>query len=97
MFLVRALTGLHLDLRALFFRQIWSQGSVFCICALSGLFRSLSATNRSYRVDISLGSSHRVFLVWALTGLHLDLRALYFLNKLGHKVAFSHARRVWVG
>ena len=43
-----------------------------------GLVRAFVwTTNRSYRVDISLGSSHRVFLVRALTGLHLDLSALF--------------------
>ena len=43
-----------------------------------GLVRAFVwTTNRSYRVDISLGSSHRVFLGRALTGLHLDLRALF--------------------
>ena len=62
-----------------------------------GLVRAFVCTiNRSYQVDIGLGSSHRVFLVRALTGLHLDLRD-HFLNKSGHKVSFSHARRVWVG
>ena len=44
-----------------------------------GLVRAFVCTiNRSYRVNIELGSSHRVFLVRALTGLHLDLRALFF-------------------
>ena len=43
-----------------------------------GLVRAFVCTiNRSFRVNIGLGSSHRVFLGRALTGLHLDLRALF--------------------
>jgi hypothetical protein len=67
------------------------------MCVVFRLVRAFVCTiNRSYRVNIGLGSAHRVFLVRALTGLHLDLRD-HFLNKSGHKVSISHARRVWVG
>ena len=58
---------------------------MFRICVVSGLIRAfVCSTKRSYRGYIGLGSSHRVFLRRALTGLQLDLRAL-FLDKFGHK------------
>ena len=79
MFLVRALTGLHLDLRVLFSQQVGPQGDFFtCTSCLGWLGLSFELqTVLSYLVDISLGSSHRVFLRRALMGLHLDLRALF--------------------
>jgi len=139
-FLGRALTGLHLDLRALFSQQVGPYGDFFacasCLgwlglsfelltvligvildsgahiacfsggrwrgsiwtCAtyflnksgtrkvffmrfVFGLVRAFVCTvNRSYRVNIGLGSSLACFSCgrWQLTGPHLDLRALFF-------------------
>jgi hypothetical protein len=48
------------------------------MCVVFRLVRAFVCTiNRSYRVNIGLGGAHRVFLVRALTGLHLDLRDLF--------------------
>ena len=78
MFLGRALTGLHLDLRDLFSQLVGAQERFFACVSCVGLVRAFVCTiNRSYRVNIGLGSSHRVFLVRALTGPHLDLRVLF--------------------
>jgi hypothetical protein len=58
---------------------------VFRMRFVFGLVRAFVCTiNRSYRVNIGLGSSHRVFLVRALTGPARPI----FSNKLGHKAIF---------
>ena len=73
MFLGRALTGLHLDLRDLFSQQVGAQGKFFACVSCSGWLGLLFAP-LTVLIGLILGSGAHI----ALTGLHLDLHALCF-------------------
>ena len=86
MFLGRALTGLHLDLRAHFSQRVRPQGQFFA-CASCFCWLGLSFEHLTVLIGVILGSGAHIacFSGGRWLGLIWTLLRAYFHHHYGHK------------